>query len=122
MAKQPKTYRVMDTVTRAEYHDIYARNERDAEELAFEDGMLLKEGDATNVDCWGITRSLRRSPKRTEVIDLHQFTRSADDAATGQFIIAPNPAGIHPEISIRPNHRIRRASLLDERALRGFDH
>jgi len=61
MATKLKTYRVMYTVTRAEYYDIDARNKRDAEERAFEEGMLVKEGDATNVECWEIER--RPTPK-----------------------------------------------------------
>ena len=53
MAKRIKTYRVAYAVTRTEFYDIDARNERDAEERAFQDGILVKEGDTTNVElCW----------------------------------------------------------------------
>jgi hypothetical protein len=53
MAKRIKTYRVEYAVTRTEFYDIDARNERDAEERAFEEGTLVKEGDTTDVVfCW----------------------------------------------------------------------
>ena len=53
MATRTRTYRVAYAVTRTEFYDIDAGNERDAEQRAFEDGMLVKEGDATNVEfCW----------------------------------------------------------------------
>jgi hypothetical protein len=65
MAKRIKTYRVAYAVTRTEFYDIDARNERDAEERAFEEGMLVKEGDTTDVVfCWTERRTVLVGPTK----------------------------------------------------------
>lgn len=66
MARRITTYRVAYAVTRTEFYDIDARNEKDAEERAFQDGVLVEdEGDTTNVvACW-TERAPSDSAKRT---------------------------------------------------------
>lgn len=67
MARKLKTYRVAYAVTRTEFYDIEARNEKDAEERAFEDGMLVEyKSDTTNVvACWTERRTTPTAgPKR----------------------------------------------------------
>jgi hypothetical protein len=56
MAKQITTHRVAYAITRTEFYDIDARNEKDAEDRAFEDGILAEEGETTNVVFCGVER------------------------------------------------------------------
>lgn len=63
MARRITTYRVAYAVTRTEFYDIDARNEKDAEERAFQDGVLAEEGETTNVVfCWVERRTVLVGP------------------------------------------------------------
>ena len=59
-------YRVLYAVTRAEFYEIEAASESDAEHTAFEDGNLVRVGDTTDVFACETVEIVEFSPPITD--------------------------------------------------------
>ena len=73
-----RKYRVLYAVTRAEYYEIEAANETEAEDAAFGDGCLVLVGDTTDVTDYEVVE--------IDAFDQLTLIKMAEDKAANDSI------------------------------------